>query len=256
MERAVILICSRWRQRFSTLRSQRPDLWCAGESTGTPHLARRRHSRRQNRRPTAARGAHRSSSDDRIGSAENQAGDSPRGGRHCGSFISKGEVPNLRSAFLKREHSKQGRRFKSERSQGKPKQPKDDIPDNVKSRMGGDFTLENSILTLPDLQFEMPGTRVNLEGSYSLDGNQFDFHGHARFDAKLSQMVGGWKSVFLKPVDPFFSKHGAGTELPVKITGTKSEPHFGLDFSKRNRKQHLLRESKSPAEKRHAIPPV
>ena len=121
----------------------------------------------------------------------------------------------------------------SERSQGKPKQPKDDIPDNVKSRMGGDFTLENSILTLPDLQFEMPGTRVNLEGSYSLDGNQFDFHGHARFDAKLSQMVGGWKSVFLKPVDPFFSKHGAGTELPVKITGTKSEPHFGLDFGQK-----------------------
>jgi len=31
-------------------------------------------------------------------------------------------------------------------------------------------------------------------------------------------------------VDPFFSKHGAGTEVPVKMTGTKSEPHFGLDF--------------------------
>jgi hypothetical protein len=28
----------------------------------------------------------------------------------------------------------------------------------------------------------------------------------------------------------FFSKDGAGTEIPVKITGTKSEPHFGFDF--------------------------
>jgi hypothetical protein len=37
-------------------------------------------------------------------------------------------------------------------------------------------------------------------------------------------------SVLLKPVDPFFSKHGAGAEIPLKVTGTKSEPHFGLDF--------------------------
>ena len=59
----------------------------------------------------------------------------------------------------------------------------------------------------------MPGTRVALAGDYSLDENQFDFHGKARFDAHLSQMVGGWKSIFLKPVDPFFSKHGAGAEL-------------------------------------------
>ncbi len=118
----------------------------------------------------------------------------------------------------------------SMRSQGKPKLATDNIPDNVKSQMGGDFVLKNSVLGLPNLLFEMPGTQVNLEGTYSLDGNQFDFHGHARFDAKLSHMVGGWKSILLKPVDPFFSKNGAGTEIPIKITGTKSEPHFGLDF--------------------------
>jgi hypothetical protein len=118
----------------------------------------------------------------------------------------------------------------SMRSQGKPKLAQDSIPDNIQSRMGGTFTLKDSLLNLPDLQFQMPGTQVNLAGNYSLDGNRFDFQGQARFDAHLSQMVGGWKSVFLKPIDPFFSKHGAGTELPIKITGTKSEPHFGLDF--------------------------
>lgn len=116
------------------------------------------------------------------------------------------------------------------RSQGKPNLAKDEIPDNIKSQMGGSFTLKNSSLKLPDLVFQMPGTRVTLAGTYSLDGNQFDFQGLARFDAKLSQMMGGWKSIFLKPVDPFFSKNGAGTELPIKITGTKSEPHFGLNF--------------------------
>jgi hypothetical protein len=123
----------------------------------------------------------------------------------------------------------------SMRSQGKPSLATDDTPDNVKSRMSGDFVLRNSLLALPNLFFQMPGTQVSLEGNYSLDGNQFDFHGHARFNAKLSQMVGGWKSVFLKPADPFFSKHGAGTELPIKITGTKSEPHFGLDFGRNSK---------------------
>jgi hypothetical protein len=118
----------------------------------------------------------------------------------------------------------------SMRSQGKPKLATDAIPDNVKSQMSGDFVLKRSVLSLPNLLFQMPGTRVALAGNYSLDGNEFDFRGHARFDAKLSQMAGGWKSILLKPVDPFFSKHGAGTELPVKITGTKSDLHFGLDF--------------------------
>src|SRR6266566_8212388 len=68
------------------------------------------------------------------------------------------------------------------------------------------------------LHFQVPGTEVNLTGTYTLDGNQFEFHGKARMRAKLSHMVTGWRSALLKPVDPFFSKHGAGTEVPVKVT--------------------------------------
>jgi hypothetical protein len=125
----------------------------------------------------------------------------------------------------------------SMRSQGKPKLATDEIPDNVRSKMSGDFILKNSVLRLPDLRFEMPGTKVKLAGQYSLDGNEFDFRGRAQFDAKLSQMVGGWKSVFLKPVDPFFRKRGSVTELPIKITGTKSEPHFGLNLGHKSKSE-------------------
>jgi hypothetical protein len=128
----------------------------------------------------------------------------------------------------------------SMRSQGKPQLATGDIPDNVKSRLAGDFVLKNSNLTLPNLVFEMPGTKVILAGDYSLDGNHFDFRGHARFDAKLSKMVRGWKSMVLKPVDPFFRKNGGGADVPIKITGTKSETHFGLD---------LFGEKKNPAGK-------
>jgi hypothetical protein len=52
-----------------------------------------------------------------------------------------------------------------------------------------------------------------------------------------------WKSWLLKPVDPFFKNEGAGAAIPVKITGTKSEPKFGLDLH-----------HKTSAEKDH--PPV
>jgi hypothetical protein len=122
----------------------------------------------------------------------------------------------------------------SMRSRGKPKLAQDNIPDNVHSEMKGTFSLTHGLISFSQLQFQIPGTRVNMTGTYSLDGNQFDFHGKARLDAKLSQMVTGWKAILLKPADPFFSKNGAGTELPVKITGTKSEPHFGADFGHKN----------------------
>jgi len=118
----------------------------------------------------------------------------------------------------------------SMRSQGHPKEAKDNIPDDVLSEMNGRFKLSNGLLSFPKLHYQVPGAKIDLAGKYSLDGNQFDFHGKARMDAKLSHMVTGWKSLLLKPVDPFFSKHGAGTEVPIKVTGTKSEPHFGLDF--------------------------
>jgi hypothetical protein len=37
----------------------------------------------------------------------------------------------------------------------------------------------------------------------------------------------------LKAADPFFSKHGAGTEVPFKVSGTRSEPRFGLDLGQK-----------------------
>jgi len=116
------------------------------------------------------------------------------------------------------------------RSQSKPKLAKTELADLIQAQVGGTFRLKSGMLSFSALQFTVPGTEVTMTGRYSLDGNEFDFHGKARLQAKLSHMTTGFKSILLKPVDPLFSKNGAGTELPVKITGTKSEPHFGLDF--------------------------
>ena len=116
------------------------------------------------------------------------------------------------------------------RAQGEPRLAQVHADVNVPSEMSGMFHLGNGVFRFPELKFTLPGMESRFSGNYSLDGNIFDFHGKVKMKAKLSQMTTGWKSILLKPVDPFFSKHGAGTELPFKITGTRSAPHFGLDF--------------------------
>ena len=50
---------------------------------------------------------------------------------------------------------------------------------------------------------------MEMTGKYGLDGNTFDFHGKLGLDAKLSHTMTGWKSILLKPVDPFFRENGA-----------------------------------------------
>jgi len=37
-------------------------------------------------------------------------------------------------------------------------------------------------------------------------------------------------------VDPFFEKKGAGTVLPIKITGTRDSPSFGLNIGRKAKK--------------------
>jgi AsmA-like C-terminal region len=118
----------------------------------------------------------------------------------------------------------------SMRSLGRPKLAPQASERTVPTELQGVFGLAHRMLTFTSLQFQVPGTSAAMTGQYSLDGSTFDFHGTLKMEARLSQMTTGWKSILLKPVDPFFSKNGNGTEVPFKITGTRSEPHFGLDF--------------------------
>jgi len=116
------------------------------------------------------------------------------------------------------------------RAQGKAKEAKSGA-DDVSSLMTGGFAMNNGELHFDRLSYSMPGADVDMAGVYSLDGNQLDFSGKVRTKAALSNMVATWwKSWLLKPVDPFFRKHGAGAEIPIKISGTKGAPKFGLDL--------------------------
>ena len=102
---------------------------------------------------------------------------------------------------------------------------------DVMSNLRGTFIIENSTATFPNLQFRVPGAVVELAGRYGMRTQDVDFHGHLVMDATISEAAGGgMKSFFLKAVDPFFKKDGAGTSLPIKITGNRKDPQFGLEL--------------------------
>jgi hypothetical protein len=118
----------------------------------------------------------------------------------------------------------------SMRAQGRPAEAKPGAPD-VASQMTGTFNLAGGKITFDKLDYTLPGAEVQLAGIYSLNGEQFDFHGKVRTQAQVSQMVSSWwKQLLLKPVDRYFRKDGAGTEVPIRVSGTNNEPKFGLDF--------------------------
>ncbi len=119
----------------------------------------------------------------------------------------------------------------SARASGHPQevaQVSSDRDPEVRSEMQANFSLGHGLMTVNDLHYQIPGALVLMNGVYSIDGNIFEFKGHVRTDATASQMVTGWKSWLLKPVDSFLKKNGAGLELPIAVSGTQGDVHFGL----------------------------
>ncbi len=115
----------------------------------------------------------------------------------------------------------------SRRGQG---QPKNEAIDQVISNMQGSFHLEDEVMTFRSLAFEVTGADVSVSGKYDIAHDMLDFHGALKLNAKLSQTVTGWKRWLLKPADPFFAKHGAGTFVRIRIEGASHQPRFGVDF--------------------------
>ena len=111
-------------------------------------------------------------------------------------------------------------------------QPNNTDISGVVSLMAGKFTLANEMVTFQSLSFAVPGSGVDLAGTYDLDRDTLDFHGTLRLQAKVSETMTGWKRWVLKPIDPFFSKQGAGTLLRIQVVGTSKEPKFGRDRGK------------------------
>lgn len=118
------------------------------------------------------------------------------------------------------------------RGQGKPGALKNTDPATIAATMEGSLQMAGGVVTLPDLKYDVPGADIALQGTYAMDGGALHFDGTARMTATVSQMVGGWKGVLLKPADRFFKKDGAGTQVPIRVRGTRESPDFGVDLGR------------------------
>lgn len=118
------------------------------------------------------------------------------------------------------------------RGQGRPDELKTTDPASIPAELQSGFQVAGGVVTLPAIEFTVPGADIQLRGTYGLDGGALNFAGTAKMDATVSQMVGGWKGLLLKPADRFLKKDGAGTEIPIHIEGTREDPKFGIDFDR------------------------
>jgi hypothetical protein len=104
-------------------------------------------------------------------------------------------------------------------------------PARVTSNFAGRFRLGNGRLSLSPLTFDVPGAVVTLRGGYSLRSETLAFAGDLNMDASLSQTTSGFKSLLLRMADPIFRSKGK-TVVPLRISGTRHDPHFGLDMKR------------------------
>src|SRR5207248_1410063 len=95
----------------------------------------------------------------------------------------------------------------------------------------GRFNLSNGHLAVPTVTFDVPGAVVELHGQYGMKHEDITFDGNLYMDAKISQTATGFKSLLLKAVDPWFRRNGR-TVVPLKISGSRSNPKFGVDVGR------------------------
>ena len=108
------------------------------------------------------------------------------------------------------------------------------VPDgqSVVSNMSGKFVMKDSRLTFTGLSFAVPGAVVQLDGTYEMRGETLNFTGYLLTEATLADMTSGIKSVIARLAQPLFSRKGGGSRLPIRISGPRAKPAFGLDVKR------------------------
>jgi AsmA-like C-terminal region len=110
--------------------------------------------------------------------------------------------------------------------------PTDETIDNVASNLRGAFRLSDGRMMVRRLTFSVRGAEVRLAGAYDLRSERLDFKGELRLQARASRTQTGWRSLVLRVFDPLLDGKGAGTVLPISISGTRSQPKFSADIKK------------------------
>ena len=113
----------------------------------------------------------------------------------------------------------------SKRASGKKNEP---TTEKVTADIKGSVKLIEGVAKFQDVSFKVPGAEATMHGDYNLESTKIDFHGDLKTAAGISEDSTGAKAILLKPLDPFFKRKHAGAVVPVEMTGTYANPHFGV----------------------------
>src|SRR6202034_2511016 len=112
--------------------------------------------------------------------------------------------------------------------------PPADSAESVAAQLRGHVVLRSTIATMTNLWLSIPGADANMHGTFNVVDQKINFRGTVRTNAGLSQQTSGLKSMFARVLDPLF-KRKRGTVVPVVMSGTYHDPHFGLDLNPVNK---------------------
>jgi hypothetical protein len=118
------------------------------------------------------------------------------------------------------------------RARGKQDEEAPETGSSVVSNLRGRFVMRGAKIDFKELTFSIPGAEVQLAGLYDLHSEALDFKGDLLVDASLAQMTTGFKSFLARLAQPFFRREGGGSKFPIKITGPRTKPEFGLDMGR------------------------
>jgi hypothetical protein len=107
-----------------------------------------------------------------------------------------------------------------------------DEGESAVSNLRGRFVMRDAAIRFSQLAFAVPGAIVQLTGAYNLRSEVIDFSGELLLDASLADMTTGVKALAARIVQPLFRRPGGGSKLPIRISGTRSKPSFGLDIKR------------------------
>jgi len=108
----------------------------------------------------------------------------------------------------------------------------DSVGESVVSNLHGRFVMKDGSLRFSELTFAVPGAVVQLAGSYELQRETMDFTGYLLLDATLAETTSGVKAVVARIAQPLFRRKGGGTKLPIRVSGPRAKPSFGLDVKR------------------------
>jgi hypothetical protein len=103
---------------------------------------------------------------------------------------------------------------------------------SVVSNMRGRFVMRGGKIDFKELTFAIPGAEVQLAGLYDLQSEMLDFKGELLVQASLADMTSGFKSLLARLAQPFFRRQGGGSRFPIRISGPRTKPEFGLDMGR------------------------